>query len=97
MASYANQRLERNQKETQIAVETKSVEKSTLGNGRCDSHLRVEDVGNGVGQENITNHPQQQHAAFGCTEHGAGHHDDLEAAEFSQHGECVFFRVGVGR
>jgi hypothetical protein len=32
---------------------------------------------------------QQQHAAFGGAEHGAGHHGDLEAAVFGQHGQRV--------
>ena len=48
--------MERNQKETQLAVETKSVEKSTLGNERRDSHLPVQDVGQGVGQQNKCPH-----------------------------------------
>ena len=40
-----------NTKATHYAVETKSVEKSTLGNGRSDSQMRIEDVRNNFGRE----------------------------------------------
>jgi len=45
-----------NTKATQNAIETKSVEKSTLGNERLDSQVRIKDTGNGLGQENKCPH-----------------------------------------